>query len=61
MMVREALPQLECDGCGRERTGQPGTTHDDLRQVLTQVGWKCDKARDIDLCPSCLVRRYGTA
>lgn len=60
-MMREVCPQIECDRCGTMRTGQPGTTHDDLRQLVTNVGWKCNKALDRDLCPSCLTRQYGTA
>lgn len=59
-MMGEALPEVECDSCGTSRTGQPGTTHDDLRQMLEQVGWLCDKARDTDLCAYCVGRRYGT-
>ena len=61
MAVRETIPQLECNGCGTLRSGQVGTSHDDLRQLLAQVGWKSDKARDLDTCPSCLTRRWGTA
>lgn len=59
-MSREC-PRLECDGCGTIRTGQPATTHDDLRQVLVEVGWKSDKARDIDFCSRCLAHSDGTA
>lgn len=55
--MRECTVVLACDGgCGATCQSQVGATVDDLRQLLAEVGWKSDKARDRDLCPSCLAR-----
>lgn len=45
---------LQCDGCNAVRMGKRDGSLDELREQLATVGWRSDKANDVDACPTCL-------
>lgn len=46
---------LQCDRCKVAlRQAKVGETIASLRERLVDVGWRCDDARDSDVCPACM-------
>lgn len=58
-MTKHVTEQLVCDDCRTPlRQGKQGQSIDDLRDRLAEGGWLSNKARDTDLCPTCIEARH---